>query len=150
MGCAVHCESLGNAGNIHMPSHRLEQRSSKSLFCRLTNTCDSVNRTVLGRGFFIGSNSGCRARQKVFTGHNPHLGIRLTQIVAPRSMRAELNRPGSFVGRSSAATCQSRLRPAAVSTGFLILNNRASNRVMFASTMGARRSKAKVATAFAV
>lgn len=141
--------TFANLGSIHMPRQRSCDCSSKTRPRCTENPWCSVRSLIDGRGLFLGSAAGFSAAQRFRTGQTTQWG-RDPQTSAPRSMRAELWMRARRLGRSSFAHCHNDSRPRLVSIGICKLDRRASRRAMFASTIGADRLKANVATAFAV
>src|SRR5215471_11409010 len=103
-----------------------------------------------GRAFFRGSDLGSFAPQNVFTGQSAHRGLRGTHKVAPNSIRAAFARRGLVPFAKRSANSQINLLPAGESIDSWAFARRVNTRAIFASTMPAGRSNAKLTMAPAV
>src|SRR5262245_12988846 len=109
--------------------------------------CFSVTVRRGGRLRLTGKCSGFFARQNEWTGHWEQSGRFGRQIIAPRSMSAELWLLAVVRGRRSSATFQRWARPEERSIGRLEFVRRVRTRATLASTIGSERLKAKQAIA---
>jgi hypothetical protein len=138
-------------GKLHNPCQRLPRFCCNKIIPPFNaRKWYSVFFSIFCRALFLGSDSGCVAAQKERTGQITQSGLRGEQTVAPSSIKAEFKSRGLGPWTYRDAKSQMTRRPGVWSTASSRFRRRLRALSMFASTIGAGRLKAKLATAPAV